>query len=100
MGTVSVKSKAQVEQEAIESKRNSLVVSKFQAKTALKQFGKLGEVKTFIKSLPEDDIARIAWEDAQEFRRTSPTVLAIATQLNMTEEELDQLFEQAKTIEA
>jgi len=41
-----------------------------------------------------------AWTDAQEFRRMSPTILALSDQLNLTEPEVDDLFRQAATIEA
>ena len=47
-----------------------------------------------------DALARLAWTDAQEFRRTSPTVLSMAGSLGLTEEQLDALFTTAAGIEA
>jgi len=91
---------AQKEADALQSKRESAVVSAFQAKAALKQFGKLQAVKDYIATLPEDDTARLAWENAQVFKRLSPTVAALAAELQLTDEKLDVLFETAKGIEA
>jgi hypothetical protein len=45
-------------------------------------------------------LARLAWEDAREFRRHSPTVLAMAAELNLTDAQIDQLFITAAAIEA
>lgn len=100
MGQVKFKTKTQIEEERRTNWRESAKVSKFQAKAALKQAGLLDQVRTMMTELPEDDLTRIAWEDAQEFRRNSPTVAALAAELELTDEQLDELFEQASSIEA
>ena len=100
MGNVTFKTYDQLDQEKLENWRGSAKCSKFQAKAALKAVGRLQEAKDLIASLPEDDDVRLAWEEAIEFRRNSPTLLAMAEQMGMTDEELDQLFEQAIKIEA
>ena len=45
-------------------------------------------------------LAKLAWQDAQEFRRTSPTVLAMAGALGMSDAQLDDLFTTAAGIDA
>lgn len=67
-----------------------LVVSPFQAKAALLQAGVLNDVETLISN--SDVLTQMAWNEALEFRRYSPSVLNIATALNWTEQFLDELF--------
>lgn len=76
------------------------VVSPFQAKAALRVQGLLLEVETLINDPECDPFVKLAWETAQEFRRTSPTILHIAVELNWTDKQLDDLFILAATIEA
>lgn len=45
-----------------------------------------------------DRATQIAWEFASEFRRKDPLLLALATQLNLTDEQLDQFFIAASQI--
>ena len=71
------------------------VVSRFQARAALHQFGRLAEVEAAIAS--SDAITQMAWLDAQEFRRQSPTILALGKQLGL---DLDALFIAAAQIQA
>lgn len=100
MGQVTFKTQDELAVEQLANWRASTKVSKFQAKAALKQAGLLEQVRTMMAGLPEDDLTRIAWEDAQEFRRESPTVLNLAAELNLDDAALDALFEQAAAIEA
>ncbi len=100
MGQVNFKTEEQLAAEALASFRETATVSKFQAKAALKQAGLLAQVRDSMAALPDDDITRLAWEDAQEFRRDSPTVASMAANLGLSEEQIDGLFEQARTIEA
>ncbi|MDT8311731.1 MAG: hypothetical protein RQ732_09830, partial [Methylophaga sp.] len=65
----------------------------------LKQSGLFGQINQTVKSLPEDDEVRIAWENAQSFTRVSPTMLAMAQQFNLTESQLDDLFDLAAQVE-
>lgn len=75
-------------------------VTRFQARAALALAGLLGVVSDYMASLPADDLRRIAWEDAQTFKRQSPTVLAMAPVLGFGDAKLDQLFIVADGIEA
>lgn len=84
----------------LEQKREKMVVSRFQAKSALYNFGIYDQVETLINSANTNPITKIAWYEANEFRRNSPAIIDIAQQLNLTEEQLDQLFIDASGIVA
>jgi hypothetical protein len=86
-------------EELLASERNRMIVSRFQAKEALRQAGLLQIVDQAINS-SDNETAKLAWTEAVEFRRTSPTILAISSQLGLTEEQIDDLFRAAKTLEA
>jgi hypothetical protein len=73
-------------------------VTPFQAKAALLQAGLLDTVLAAVAN--SSPIAQLAWAEATEFRRTSPTVLALASALGLSESDLDDLFKAASRIEA
>lgn len=73
-----------------------LVVTPFQAKAALLQAGLLDDVETIVNN--SDPLIKMAWNEALEFNRHSPSVNYIASQLNWTEEFLDTLFINAYSI--
>lgn len=75
-------------------------VTKFQAKAALHLAGLLDSVEPLMASPDTPQLARLAWQDAQEFRRTSPTVLAMAQSLGLSDSQLDELFITAAGIDA
>ncbi len=76
------------------------VVSRFQARAALHLAGLLDDVEA-VMALPETPVlAKLAWADAQEFKRNSPSLLGIAGALGLTETQLDDLFTTAAGIEA
>lgn len=68
------------------------VVSRFQARAALHLADLLDPVESLMSDPQTDTLARLAWTDAQEFRRDSPTLVAMAAALSLTDEQLDQLF--------
>ena len=75
-------------------------VSRFQARMALRGAGLFDAVEAMMAN-PATPIAAVeAWQAAQEFRRQSPTILAMAQALNLTEQQLDDLFIAAGQIEA
>jgi hypothetical protein len=45
-------------------------------------------------------VTKLAWAEAIEFNRQSPTVLAMASALSLTEQQLDDLFTAAAAISA
>lgn len=76
------------------------VVSRFQARAALHLAGLLDDVEAMM-ALPETPVlAKLAWADAQEFERGSPTIAALAGQIGLTEAQIDQLFMDAAGIKA
>lgn len=68
------------------------VVSRFQARAALHLAGLLEQVESLMAAPEADSLARLAWADAIEFRRDSPTLVAMAAALSLTNEQLDELF--------
>lgn len=76
------------------------VVSPFQARAALDGWQMLETVEAIMADPATPKITRMAWESAQEFRRTSPTVLQMGAALGLTEAQLDELFVIARGIEA
>lgn len=75
-------------------------VTRFQARAALSRAGLFTTVNTAMVAFPIGDERRLAWEDAQEFRRTSPTMLQMAAALGLSDAQLDALFTTAAGIEA
>lgn len=76
------------------------VVTRFQARAALHLAGLLTTVEALMTDPQTDMLARLAWQDAQEFRRQSPTVLSMAAALGLTDAQLDALFTTAAGVEA
>jgi len=77
-----------------------VAVSRFQARAALMLAGLLDDVEALMAAPGTPALAKLAWEDAQEFKRSSPTVLAMSSALGMTEAQLDELFTTAAGIDA
>lgn len=76
------------------------VVSRFQARAALHIAGLLDTVEAIMASPTTPVLAKLAWADAQEFKRTSPSLLGIAGAIGLTDAQLDDLFTTAAGIEA
>ena len=70
------------------------VISMRQARRALLQSGLLSQVDNAIAAMTgtEGDAARIDWQFAQTVDRSHPLVAAMTTQLNLTAQQLDDLF--------
>lgn len=81
-----------------EHERAGMVVSRFQAKAALLEADLLSEAETAVAQA--DPVVQLAWEEAVEFRRTSPAIAAIGAALDLTDEDIDDLFVTAAGIEA
>lgn len=75
-------------------------VSRFQALAALSAGGYLPLIRTYIATLGEDDITRLAFENATEWDRSSPTLAALAQMLSLSESDIDGLFVAASAIQA
>lgn len=75
-------------------------VSKFQAKAALLDAGRLAQVEALMASQSTPAIAKLAWTDAQNFERNSPTIAALAAALGLSSEQIDNLFIAAARITA
>jgi len=74
------------------------VVSMFQARAILMVHGLYDTVDAALKQA--GGINLLAWEYATEVQRHSPLVMAMAQQLGLTNEQVDQLFIEAAQITA
>lgn len=75
-------------------------MSRFQARAALLGAGLLDDVEALMASPATPAIHRLAWTDAVEFRRDSPTIAAVAAALSLSDAQLDGLFTVAAGITA
>ena len=73
-------------------------VSRFQASAALWQMGFLDEVEDYMARETTDMMARLAWAEAQDFRRDSVFVRAVLPLLAINDAQADDLFRFASTI--
>lgn len=73
-------------------------VTRAQAHVALLNAGILDAVVTLMANPLTDPILIIAWQNAQFFERTSPSLITVAAQLGLTDADLDALFIAADTI--
>ena len=75
-----------------------LSVTRFQARAALWLAGLLDDAEAAIAQA--HPLSRIAWEQANVYRRDSPTVISIGQQLGLSEADIDELFKTAASITA
>jgi hypothetical protein len=80
--------------------RQTVRVTAFQAHAAIARSGLYEQVETLMTADDTPLEVKLAWNKAQEFRRLSPVVLAMAAKLGLTDKQLDDLFALAETIEA
>lgn len=83
---------------ALAAWRASAKVSRFQAFAALDAAGLLASATALVNA--QGGVAKLAWDNAIEFRRSSPTINGLASALGLTDEALDALFLAAAGIEA
>jgi len=72
--------------------RDRAKLSRAEFKLALLERGELDAVKAAMSDPSAEPRAVILWEDANEFRRTNKDLLALASDLGYTEEQLDDIF--------
>jgi hypothetical protein len=78
-------------------------VTLWQLRAVLEIMGLEATVTAVIKGMPEgveSTVAWRAWEYANNIRRSSPTVIALKAILQLTDEQVDQIFIQAEQIDA
>jgi hypothetical protein len=67
-----------------------------QARLALNAAGLLASTETLIAA--SDQATKITWEYATTFERTNPLIVNLGAALNLTSEQIDQLFVTASTL--
>ena len=75
-------------------------VTRFQALAVLAAGGYLDTVRTYINTLDQNNVQRLAWENAADWERRSPTLNALATMLGLTDAQVDDLFVAAAQVSA
>jgi hypothetical protein len=75
-------------------------VTRFQALAILAAGGYLDTVRTYIATLDQNNVQRLAWENAADWERTSPTLNALAAMLGLTDAQVDDLFVAASLVSA
>lgn len=75
-------------------------VSRFQARAALLQAGLMEEIEGYMRLDTTDSFVKLAWSDAQVFKRASPLVSTIGSLFGLSEAQIDDLFIFAATIQA
>lgn len=76
-------------------------VSRRQGRQALLLAGKMSLVQPAIDAIADvtqRGMAQIYWDDSQEFERNHPTLIALASQIGLTPDDLDSLFITAKAL--
>lgn len=81
----------------LEAERAGMVASRFQTRAALFVAGLLPMVEAAVAKA--DPLTKMAWAEAMEFRRTSPTIAKLAAALALDDSTIDELFRSAMTIE-
>lgn len=82
----------------IYEKRLSMVCTNYQARQVLVLAGLYDSVQSAMNDPNVDISAKLAWEYAANFYRISPFISSIAQSLGLSDEQLDDLFEQAMSI--
>jgi len=75
-------------------------VTRFQALAVLAAGGYLDTVRTYMATLDQDNVQRLAWENATDWERSSPTLTALAQMLGLTDAQVDDLFIAASQVSA
>ena len=65
-------------------------ITRFQAMAAMSNAGLLTKVQTAVASA--STLTQLAWANAQEFDRASPTIAELAAALNISSAKIDELF--------
>lgn len=91
-----VRLKADYTIEINDYKKVPKAVTRRQAKQALLQAGLLSTVETYIASAPQN--IQIDWYDSQEIQRNWSTLSTVTQALNLTEDQVDDLFILAESL--
>ena len=81
----------------LDAERAGMVASRFQTRAALYVAGLLPMVEAMVGKA--DPLTKMAWAEAVEFRRASPTIAKLAAALALDDVQLDDLFRAAMKIE-
>lgn len=78
--------------------REQMIVTRFQALAVLLNAGLLETVESYFET-SDNPLHKLAWKQTLHFYRLSPLVTAVGQVLNLSDDQLDQLFIAAAAIE-
>ena len=81
------------EEWALRKRREKMKVTRFQAKAALLEAGLLDDIQEVIDA-SKDPLVALAWSEAG-FERLSPFVMQMQAAIELTDSQLDELFDAA-----
>lgn len=87
-------------EEQREAWRDSVELSRFQARHTLRHFGYFDQVEVYMASEAASDLERDAWADAQVFRYRSATMNKLALLLEIDDAKRDEMFRYGLAVEA
>lgn len=79
--------------------RAAMMVSRFQARAALRAAGLLDQAEALVQA-SGDQLRIDAWAEAVEIRRLSPMIADLGAALGLSDQQVDDLFRAAALIEA
>ena len=85
---------------AIRIKRERMRCNRAQAIIALRHAGILPAVEAYMSNTETDATVVDAWHNSPQFVRLAPLVMGMAAALELTDEQLDGLFDVAMQVEA
>lgn len=87
-------------EQILEEMRSKMIISPFQGRMALFKAGLMSQVEKIISSSNTPQEVKIAWEYAIEWRRLSPMTISLGAALGLTENQIDELYQEASQITA
>lgn len=85
-------------QAQLEQARQSMKVSPFQAKAALYKANLLDTVEQLVNDPATDPLVKLAYNNATQWDRLSSMITTLATALNLSDAQVDDLFKEAAKI--
>jgi hypothetical protein len=73
--------------------------TRYQARAALLAADLLQQVNDHFAALPDDDMGKLAWQEAPTVERSSPALIDAAHALGLSDEMIDQLFIAAASVQ-
>lgn len=84
-------------QQRLQAKREQMEASRWRLMSVLEEMGMLDTVNQAVSQMPKT--FQIAWNNANSITRLGKGMQMVQSELGLSDEQIDQIFEQAKQIE-